>query len=173
VAVEDFLKTLGKRANKNLTSLTAADVQRFLDHRMAKGLAPKTVNVDVKIIRGALNAARRQGLIPTNPAEAVELPEFDLCFRFAGNINYCQLWRPVRATINSTIYCENLRKTSNATFILASRHSRKTSSNRACKKFFNLRLGKLKHEPKRTPQTWKDGPTSALHRMGCFVVMSN
>jgi integrase len=42
---------------------------------MAKGLAPKTVNVDVKIIRGALNAARRQGLIATNPAEAVELPE--------------------------------------------------------------------------------------------------
>ena len=39
------------------------------------GLAPKTVNVDVKIIRGTLNAARRQGLIPTNPAEAVELPE--------------------------------------------------------------------------------------------------
>jgi integrase len=29
----------------------------------------------VKIIRGALNAVRRQGLIPTNPAEAVELPE--------------------------------------------------------------------------------------------------
>ena len=75
VAVEDFLKTLGKRASKNLTSLTAADVQRFLDHRTDKGLAPKTVNVDVKIIRGALNAARRQGLIPTNPAEAVELPE--------------------------------------------------------------------------------------------------
>ena len=49
--VEDFLKTLGKRANKHLTSLTAADVQRFLDHRTDKGLAPKTVNVDVKIIR--------------------------------------------------------------------------------------------------------------------------
>src|SRR5208283_6205395 len=31
--------------------------------------------VYVKIIRVALNAARRQGLIPTNPAEAVELPE--------------------------------------------------------------------------------------------------
>ncbi len=75
VTVEDFLKTLGNRASKPLTSLTAADVQRFLYHRMAKGLAPKTVNVDVKIIRGALNAARRQVLIPTNPAEAVELPE--------------------------------------------------------------------------------------------------
>ena len=31
--------------------------------------------MDVKIIRGALNTARRQGLIPNNPAEAVELPE--------------------------------------------------------------------------------------------------
>lgn len=75
LAVAEFLKTLGNRARKNLTSLTAADVQRFLDHRTGRGLAPKTVCVDVKIIRGALNAARRQGLIPTNPAEAVELPE--------------------------------------------------------------------------------------------------
>ena len=75
MAVTGFLDTLGNRASKNLTSLTAADVQRFLDHRTGKGLAPKTVNVDVKIIRGALNAARRQGLIPTNPAKAVELPE--------------------------------------------------------------------------------------------------
>jgi integrase len=74
----DFLTPIRNcfnRANKNLTSLTAADVQRFLDYRTAKKLAPKTINVDVKIIRGALNAARRQGLIPTNPAEAVELPE--------------------------------------------------------------------------------------------------
>jgi len=74
-AVAGFLETLGNRAGKNLASLTLTDVQRFLDSRLDKGLAPKTVNVDVKIIRGALNAARRQGLIPTNPAEAVELPE--------------------------------------------------------------------------------------------------
>ena len=75
MAVGEFLKSLGNRASKNLTSLTVADVQRFLDQRTEKGLAPKTLNVDVKIIRGALNTARRQGLIPTNPAEAVELPE--------------------------------------------------------------------------------------------------
>ena len=75
VAVDDFLETLGKRATKPLTSLTAADVERFLNHRIAKKLAPATLILDVKIIGGALNAARRQGLIPTNPAEAVELPE--------------------------------------------------------------------------------------------------
>ena len=74
VAVAGFLETLGNRAARNLTALTAADVQRFLDQRTSKGLAPRTVNVDVKIISAALNAARRQGLIPTNPAEAVELP---------------------------------------------------------------------------------------------------
>jgi integrase len=75
VAVADFLETLGKHASKPLTSLTAADVERFLNHRMGKKLSPATVILDVKIISGALNAARRQGLIPTNPAEAVELPE--------------------------------------------------------------------------------------------------
>jgi integrase len=75
VAVADFLATLGKRASKPLTSLTAADVERFLNHRIAKQLSPATVILDVKIISGALNVARRQGLIPTNPAEAVELPE--------------------------------------------------------------------------------------------------
>ena len=75
VAVTDFLKTLGKRATKPLTSLTAADVERFLNFRIAKKLSPATVRLDVKIIGGALNVARRQGLIPTNPAEAVELPE--------------------------------------------------------------------------------------------------
>ena len=77
MAVKEFLISLGSRATKNLTSLTIADVQRFADYRSDKGLASKTVNVDVKIIRGALNAARRQCLITTNPAEAVELPEVD------------------------------------------------------------------------------------------------
>jgi integrase len=56
-----------------MTALTSGDEQRFLDHRTAKKLAPKTINVDVKIIRGALNAARCQGLVPPNPAEAVSM----------------------------------------------------------------------------------------------------
>jgi integrase len=75
VAVDDFIKLLGTRASKPLTSLAPLDVERFLNHRTAKGLAPKTVILDVKIIRTALNHARRQGIIPTNPAEAVELPK--------------------------------------------------------------------------------------------------
>ena len=77
MAVNAFLKTLGKRASLPLTSLTSRDVEKFLDSRVEEKLSPATVNLDVKIIGGALNAARRQGLIPTNPAEAVELPEVE------------------------------------------------------------------------------------------------
>jgi integrase len=77
MVVNAFLKTLGKRASLPLTSLTARDVESFLDARTAESLSPATLNLDVKIIGGALNAGRRQGLIPTNPAEAVELPEIE------------------------------------------------------------------------------------------------
>jgi integrase len=73
--VDRFLKSLGPRAAKPLTALTARDVDRFLNERMKAGVAPRTAILDVKIVRTALNAARRKGLIPTNPAEAVELPE--------------------------------------------------------------------------------------------------
>lgn len=46
-----------------------------MDARTKEKLAPRTVVLCVKIIRTALNHARRQGIIPTNPAEAVELPK--------------------------------------------------------------------------------------------------
>lgn len=72
--VNDFLAMMDTRANKPLTALTAGDIERFLNRRYARELAPRTVVLDIKIIRTALNQARRQGLIPTNPAEAVELP---------------------------------------------------------------------------------------------------
>ena len=73
--VDRFLESLGRRADKSLTALTARDVDRFLDERMKAGVAPRTAILDVKIVRTALNAARRAGLITTNPAEAVELPD--------------------------------------------------------------------------------------------------
>jgi integrase len=73
--VDDFLATLGDRQGKPLTALSPRDVEKYLTSRMADKLAPKTVILSVKIIRAALNHARRQGLITTNPAEAVELPK--------------------------------------------------------------------------------------------------
>jgi integrase len=75
--VDHFLEALGSRAAKPLTALTSRDVQGFVNARMKANLAPRTLLLDVKIIRTALNAARRQGIIPTNPAEAVELPSVD------------------------------------------------------------------------------------------------
>ena len=73
--VDLFLSNLDKRAEKPLTALTSRDVEKFLNTRLNKSLAPRTVILDVKILRTALNTARRQGLITTNPAEAVELPK--------------------------------------------------------------------------------------------------
>jgi len=48
--VAAFLKTLVNRASKPLTSLTARDVERFLDSRTEENLSPATVILDVKII---------------------------------------------------------------------------------------------------------------------------
>ena len=60
-AVETFLQVLGERQLKPLTVLTSRDVERYVDSRTAEGLAPRTIVLCVKIIRTALNAARRQG----------------------------------------------------------------------------------------------------------------
>jgi integrase len=73
--VDLFLISLGSCTDKPLTSLTSTEIDRFLDARLRGGLAPSTAILDVKILRIALNAARRKGLIPTNPAEAVDLPK--------------------------------------------------------------------------------------------------
>ncbi len=75
--VDLFLASLGRRAEKPLTALVSRDVDTFLDDRLKKGMAPRTAILDVKIIRTALNAARRRGLVTVNAAEAVELPDVE------------------------------------------------------------------------------------------------
>ncbi len=76
-AVKEFLNSLGDRADKPLSNLTARHVERFVTERTKAGLSPTTVTLDAKVVRTALNRARRQGLIPINPAEAVDLPGND------------------------------------------------------------------------------------------------
>lgn len=73
--VDEFLAHLGNRADKLLTVLMPRDIQGYVAKRQKEGLSSTTVNLDAKILRTALNRARRQGVIPTNPAEAVDLPE--------------------------------------------------------------------------------------------------
>ena len=72
--VEGFLKHLGRKATRPLSSVAPRDVQSFLERRLEGGCAPSTISVDGKTLSGAFNHAVKQGLIPSNPADAVELP---------------------------------------------------------------------------------------------------
>ena len=60
-------------ADGNLMNLTAADVRGFREEESRSGKSAATVNAAIKTIRTALNKARREGLIFSNAAEAVEL----------------------------------------------------------------------------------------------------
>lgn len=73
--VEKFLASLGQKARRPLGALIVRDLENFRNQSMANGKAPKTVAIEIKILRTVLNVARRQGRITANPAEAVELPK--------------------------------------------------------------------------------------------------
>ncbi|MEO6785598.1 MAG: hypothetical protein ABI318_05645, partial [Chthoniobacteraceae bacterium] len=72
--VSAFLAHLGRRAKLGIAAISAKDVSTFRDAEIASGKNPNTVRYAVKHLRVPFNAARRQGIITTNPAEAVELP---------------------------------------------------------------------------------------------------
>ena len=66
-AIEAFIKSLGARAKGNLTAISHKDIFTFMEAR--KGFAPKTVSTDIKVIKSALNTARRMGFITDNAAD--------------------------------------------------------------------------------------------------------
>lgn len=71
--IESFLGFLGKRAAANIASLTPRDFEGFRDLQIREGKSPATANLAIKTLRIPMNLARRQGLLLTNPAEAVDL----------------------------------------------------------------------------------------------------
>lgn len=71
--VEDFITFLGKRAGGPLSGIVPRDVVRFRDEQRKQGKSPATANMAVKTLRVPFSVARRNGLILTNPAEAVDL----------------------------------------------------------------------------------------------------
>jgi integrase len=75
IVVERFLTSLEAKARHPLGALTVRDLEEFRNKSIESGKAPNTVAIEIKILRIVLNIARRQGRIPTNPAEAVELPK--------------------------------------------------------------------------------------------------
>lgn len=74
--IDTFIRHIAGRAKRPLTALVTRDVQGFADARLKKEkVSASTVILDVKILRTALNVARRQGLVQVNVAESVELPD--------------------------------------------------------------------------------------------------
>jgi Site-specific recombinase XerD len=71
-AIERFIESLGPRAGLNLRQVLPRDVLRWRESEVASGKHPGTCNDYLGIVRSAFSAARKQGLITHNPAEAVE-----------------------------------------------------------------------------------------------------
>jgi integrase len=69
-----LLDSLGPRVDKPISSVTPADIVAYRDERMRDAIAGGTLHHYLKIIRAVFTSARRQGLILSNPAEAVDLP---------------------------------------------------------------------------------------------------
>ncbi len=67
-----FLASLGVRANKPLRSVTARDIATFRDAELASGLNAASANLSLVFVRAVFESARRQGVVTSNVAEAVE-----------------------------------------------------------------------------------------------------
>src|SRR5262249_6987016 len=71
-AIEGFIQSLGGRAQMNLRHVLPRDVLRWRESEVASGKHAGTCNDYLGIVGSAFSAARKQGLITHNPAEAVE-----------------------------------------------------------------------------------------------------
>jgi integrase len=72
-AVRRFLESIGEMADKNLANITAEHIQHFKVQRISEGLAAKTLDRDLKILRSIFKAARVFGLISFDPTQAIPL----------------------------------------------------------------------------------------------------
>jgi integrase len=70
--IRDFVASLGTRANLALAHITPKDVLAYRNSIIKTNKTARTANLSVKVVSAALNAALRQGYIPSNPATAVE-----------------------------------------------------------------------------------------------------
>lgn len=75
LVVRDFVRAIGARAEIPVERLQEADVVAFRDAEAAASKSPQTINLNVKIIRSALESARKRGLIAHNPAAGVDRVE--------------------------------------------------------------------------------------------------
>lgn len=71
---ELFLKFMGKRADKPLTTLQPKQIEDFKAH-LASRVAPSTVNKAIKVLKASFNNAVAKRQLEFNPAEHVESVE--------------------------------------------------------------------------------------------------
>jgi len=69
---EEFLAHIGKGRTRPLSMLIAGEVEEFKIKQLGKGLAGKSINIKLKMIRSALSRAERAGRIERNPAALVD-----------------------------------------------------------------------------------------------------
>src|SRR5215468_3551176 len=70
--MREFIEFLDYKAHLNIAAVSSKDIADFRDKRQARGLAESTLNLEIKIISSAFNAALRQGHISVNPCLAIE-----------------------------------------------------------------------------------------------------
>jgi integrase len=70
--VDQLMVYLGARGTQDVTHLNAKEIAGFRED-LAERVSPGTVNIGLKILRSALNQAKREGLTDTNEAEKVTL----------------------------------------------------------------------------------------------------
>lgn len=70
--IEGFIQHLGRRATLNIAHITTGDFKTFRDAQINLGKSPGTCNQIVSVIGSAFIAACDQGLIPKNPASALD-----------------------------------------------------------------------------------------------------
>jgi len=73
--VKMFLASLKDKNQMPINGVTPNHIQDFLDDRLKKGAAPKTVIVDIKTLGTAFNHAEHLAHILKNPVKAIELPK--------------------------------------------------------------------------------------------------
>jgi integrase len=61
-----------RRQTASVSSITSGEIERFRNTLAKTGVTATTSNMALSILRSLFNHARRQGITPSNPAEAVE-----------------------------------------------------------------------------------------------------
>jgi integrase len=88
--VKLFKNSLGKKADKSLSTVTPKDIERFRDSRL-RDVGASTVADDQKILHTAFKSATRQGLVQRNVVEAVDLPKSESKSRDAFTVEEVDL----------------------------------------------------------------------------------